>query len=159
MPQSVFCDHFKNPLDNFSRLLYYQTSTEDAAMFFQIDFGDTLPIYDQVVRQIKFAVAGGVLKENELIPSVRELARELTINPNTVARAYHRLQDDGILTSVRGTGLAVAAGAASRCRDERVELIRLRLEQVLAEAKQSRIDPLKLRELVEEQLVKAVPAH
>ena len=45
-------------------------------MFFQIDFGDTLPIYDQVVRQIKFAVAGGVLKEGELVPSVRELARE-----------------------------------------------------------------------------------
>jgi GntR family transcriptional regulator len=122
-------------------------------MFFQIDFGDTLPIYDQVVRQIKFAVAGGVLKENELVPSVRELARELTINPNTVARAYHRLQDDGILTSVRGTGLAVAVGAADRCRDERVELIRLRLEQVFAEARQSRIDPRKLRELVEEQLV------
>ena len=66
-------------------------------MFFQIDFGDTLPIYDQVVRQIKFAVAGGVLKEGELVPSVRELARELTINPNTVARAYRRLQDDGVL--------------------------------------------------------------
>jgi GntR family transcriptional regulator len=126
-------------------------------MFFQIDFGDTLPIYDQVVRQIKFAVAGGVLKENELVPSVRELARELTINPNTVARAYHRLQDDGILTSVRGTGLAVATGAANRCRDERVELIRLRLGQVFAEAKQSRIDPQKLRELVEEQLVEPVP--
>jgi GntR family transcriptional regulator len=126
-------------------------------MFFQIEFGDTLPIYDQVVRQIKFAVAGGVLKEGELIPSVRELARELTINPNTVARAYHRLQDDGVLTSVRGTGLAVASGAANRCSAERVELIRIRLEQVLAEAKQSRIDPLKLRELVEEQLAKQLP--
>ena len=95
-------------------------------MFFQIDFGDHLPIYDQVIRQIKFAVAGGVLKEGELIASVRELARELTINPNTVARAYHRLQDDGVLTSVRGTGLAVAAGAGDRCRGDRVELIRTR---------------------------------
>jgi GntR family transcriptional regulator len=127
-------------------------------MFFQIEFSDTLPIYDQVVRQIKFAVAGGVLKEGELIPSVRELARELTINPNTVARAYHRLQDDGVLTSVRGTGLAVARGAASRCGDERVALIRVRLEQVLVEAKQSRIDPAMLRELVEEQLAKQAPS-
>ena len=79
-------------------------------MFFQIDFGNGLAIYDQVVRQVKFAVAGEVLKEGELVPSVRELARELTINPNTVARAYRQLQDDGVLTSVRGTGLAVAAG-------------------------------------------------
>jgi GntR family transcriptional regulator len=121
-------------------------------MFFQIDFGDTLPIYDQVVRQIKFAVAGGVLKEGELVTSVRELARELTINPNTVARAFHRLQDDGILTSVRGTGLAVAAGAAERCRAERIELIQSRLALVFTEAKQSRIDPRKLREMVEQQL-------
>jgi GntR family transcriptional regulator len=121
-------------------------------MFFQIDFGDNLPIYDQVVRQIKFAIAGGILKDSELVPSVRELARELTINPNTVARAYRRLQDEGILTSVRGTGLAVAPAARDRCRQERIELIRSRLEQVFAEARQSRIDPGELRDLVEQQL-------
>jgi GntR family transcriptional regulator len=128
-------------------------------MFFQIEFGDTLPIYDQVIRQIKFAVAGGVLKEGELVPSVRELARELTINPNTVARAYHRLQDDGVLTSIRGTGLAIAAGAANLCSEQRVELIRVRLEQVFAEAKQSRIDPAKFRTLVEQQLEKQIPVN
>lgn len=126
-------------------------------MFFQIDFGDTLPIYDQVVRQIKFAIAGGVLKEGELIPSVRELARELTINPNTVAKAYHRLQDDGVLTSVRGTGLAVAPNAQKRCREDRVELLRSRLEQVFTEAKQSRIESAALRSLVEQQLQR-IPA-
>ena len=121
-------------------------------MFFQIDFNNELAIYDQVARQVKFAVAGELLKEGELIPSVRELARELTINPNTVARAYRQLQDDGVLASVRGTGLAVAEGANRRCREERVELIGARLEQVLAEAKQSGIDPRKLRTLVEKQL-------
>jgi GntR family transcriptional regulator len=121
-------------------------------MFFQIDFANELPIYDQVVRQVKFAVAGDLLKEGQLVPSVRELARELTINPNTVSRAYRQLQDDGVLLSVRGTGLAVAAGAGKRCREQRVELIRTRLEQVFAEASQSRIDPRKLRALVEQQL-------
>ncbi len=121
-------------------------------MFFQIDFGNGLAVYDQVARQVKFAVAGGVLKEGELVPSVRELARELTINPNTVARAYRQLQDDAVLSPVRGTGLAVATGAAQRCRQERIGLIRTRLEQVFAEARQSRIDPQKLRALVEKQL-------
>jgi GntR family transcriptional regulator len=121
-------------------------------MFFQIDFDNRLAIYDQVVRQVKFAVAGELLRGGELVPSVRELARELTINPNTVARAYRRLQDDGVLVSVRGTGLAVAPGAIQRCREERVELIRTRLEQVFAEARQSRLDPRKLRALVEQQL-------
>jgi GntR family transcriptional regulator len=121
-------------------------------MFFRIDFNNRLAIYDQVVRQIKFAVAGAILAEGELVPSVRELARELRINPNTVVRAYHQLQDDGILTPVRGTGLAVTAGAAKQCRSERVELIRVQLQQVLTEAGQSGIDLRKLRTLVEQQL-------
>ncbi len=121
-------------------------------MFFHINFSSDLAIYDQVVRQIKFAIAGGLLKENELVPSVRELARELTINPNTVARAYRQLQEEGVLTPVRGTGLAVAAGAMERCRAERVELIRRRFGQVFDEARRSGLDPRDLQALVEEHL-------
>ncbi len=121
-------------------------------MFFSIDFANGLAIYEQVVRQIKFAVAGGVLKTGELVPSVRELARQLTINPNTVARAYRQLQDDGVLTPVRGTGLAVAEGAVQQCRSERVTMIRDRLQQVLIEAKQSRLDAQQLRNLVQSEL-------
>src|SRR6185312_14443956 len=98
-------------------------------MFFQIDPHNGLAIYEQIVRQIKFAVAGGVLRSGELVPSVRELARELAINPNTIARAYRQLQDDRVLESVRGTGLEVAGGAAERCRNERLKLIRLRIKQ------------------------------
>ena len=121
-------------------------------MFFKIDFSDGLAIYRQVVRQVKFAVAGGTLKAGELVPSVRELARELTINPNTVARAYRQLQADGVLESVRGMGLQVADGAGRQCRSERVELIRQRLRQVLVEARQSRLDGGELRALVEREL-------
>ena len=69
-------------------------------MFFTIDFSNDLALYDQIIRQVKFAVAGEVLKPGEMIPSVRELARELTLNPNTVARAYRQLQTDGILTAL-----------------------------------------------------------
>ncbi len=121
-------------------------------MFFRIDVGNGLPIYDQVVRQVKFAVANGAFREGDLAPSVRELARELTINPNTVARAYRQLQSDGVLAAVRGTGLAVAQGAQDRCRTERLELIRGRLRQVLSEAVRSRLDGGQLRELVDEEL-------
>jgi GntR family transcriptional regulator len=121
-------------------------------MFFRIDFSNGLPIYEQVARQVKFAVAGGVLRAGEMVPSVRELARELAINPNTVARAYRQLQADNVLESVRGTGLQVTAGADERCRSERVKLIRQRVQQVLVEAKQSRLDADKLRALVEGEL-------
>ncbi len=121
-------------------------------MFFKINLSNGLAIYQQVARQVKFAVAGGALKAGELVPSVRELARELAINPNTVARAYRRLQADGVLESVRGMGLQVAAGADKQCRSERVELIRERLQQVLVEAKQSRLEADQLRALVEGEL-------
>jgi GntR family transcriptional regulator len=121
-------------------------------VFFQIDPHNGLAIYEQIVRQVKFAVAAGVLRAGEMIPSVRELARELTINPNTIARAYRQLQDDRVLDVVRGTGLEVTAGAGERCRSERVKLIRARLRQVLGEARQSRLDAQQLRDLVEKEL-------
>jgi GntR family transcriptional regulator len=121
-------------------------------MFLRIDPSDELAIYEQVVRQMKFAVAGAVLKPGDLVPSVRELARELTINPNTVSRAYRQLQADAVLEPVRGTGLAVAAEAPQRCRAERVEMIRARLRQVFAEAKRGRLDAGQLRALVDGEM-------
>src|SRR5260221_5244079 len=108
-------------------------------MFFTVEQSNGLTIYEQIVRQIKFAVASGALKAGELVPSVRELARELAINPNTVARAYRELQTDRVLDSVRGTGLEVVSGATERCRGERIKLIRARLKQVLVEARQSQL--------------------
>ncbi len=98
-------------------------------MFLHINPHNGLAIYDQVVRQVKFAVANGTLRTGELVPSVRELARELAINPNTIARAYRQLQADQVLEPVRGTGLEVASGAAERCRHDRLELIRTRLRR------------------------------
>ena len=123
-------------------------------MFFQVDPANGLAIYEQVVRQVKFAVADELVKPGELVPSVREAARELAINPNTVARAYRELQADRVLEPVRGTGLAVAPGAAKRCRAERVKLIRARLEQVLLEAAQSGLSRAELQSQCEELLAR-----
>ncbi len=121
-------------------------------MFFHIDPRNGLAIYEQIARQIKFAVAGGVLRSGELVPSVRELARELAINPNTIARAYRHLQEDRVLAPVRGTGLEVAGGAAERCRSDRLKLLGAGLRQVLQEARQSGLSPQELRALVENEL-------
>ena len=121
-------------------------------MFLSIDPSDGLAIYDQIVRQVKFAIAAGALARGDLVPSVRELAKELAINPNTVARAYRQLQDDGVLYSVRGTGLEVAEGAVRRCRSQRVDLLRTRLRQVLIEARQSGLPPADLRDLIDREL-------
>ena len=87
-----------------------------------------------------------------MVPSVRELARELAINPNTIARAYRQLQDDGVLVSVRGTGLEVATGAGERCRNERLET-HSRAAAASADRSQAKpARPAALRELVEKEL-------
>jgi DNA-binding transcriptional regulator YhcF (GntR family) len=117
-------------------------------VFFQVDAHNGLAVYDQIARQLKFAVADGALAPGELVPSVRELARELAINPNTVARAYRQLQDDGVLVAVRGTGLSVADSARRQCQIERTKLIRARLRMVLEEAARSGLDPQEIEQLV-----------
>jgi GntR family transcriptional regulator len=122
-------------------------------MLIRIEPSNGLAIYDQVVRQIKFAVADGALREGELAPSVRELARELAVNPNTVARAYQQLQTDEVLETVRGTGLIVRKAAAGRCRKERMDLIQQRLRGALLEARQSGLEVEKIRQLVDKELV------
>lgn len=121
-------------------------------MFIQVDAHNGLAVYDQIVRQVIFAVADGAVRAGELVPSVRELARDLAINPNTVARAYRQLQDDGVLEAVRGTGLAVASTARRRCQTERTKLLSTRLRHVLAEAVQSGLDAKEIDSLVRAEL-------
>ena len=121
-------------------------------MFFQIEPGNGVAIYDQIVRQIKFAVADGAVVAGELVPSVRELARQLAVNPNTISRAYRQLQEDKVLSSVRGTGLQVAVGAAAKCRNARQRIVRSRLDEVLREAAGSGLSQSQVRELIETAL-------
>ncbi|TXT19509.1 MAG: GntR family transcriptional regulator [Planctomycetota bacterium] len=117
-------------------------------MFLHVDPDNGLAIYDQIVRQIKFAVATGALPSGEMAPSVRELARELAVNLNTVSKAYQQLQLEGVLENVRGMGLAVATGAVKQCRAERVRLVQERLREVLWEARQSGIEADELQKLI-----------
>lgn len=118
-------------------------------MIFRIDADDGLAIYDQIVRQIKYAVASGTLAPGAWIPSVRELARQLTVNPNTIQRAYQQLQADGVLEPVRGRGLAVCRTARRGCVAERQALVLERLEQVVAEALRGGVSADELRALFE----------
>ena len=121
-------------------------------MILNIHPNNGLAIYDQIVRQVNFAVASGALRSGELVPSVRQLARELAINPNTVARAYQQLQSQEVIEPVRGQGLQVTATALKRCRQARIQMIRERLRSVMQEAKQSRLEFDQLRDLVGREL-------
>src|SRR3954447_21051490 len=116
-----------------------------------LNTADERPIYGQIADRVKFAVAGGVLRPGDLVPSVRELSKQLVVNPNTVARAYRDLQTEGLLESVRGMGLEVAEGAADRGRAERREKVRQRLRRAIEEARQSQMDPAEIEAILHEE--------
>lgn len=75
---------------------------------FTIDPRSGVPYYRQIIDQIQFAIASGALATGDQLPTVRQLAVDLKINPNTVARAYQELEIKGVLTSQMGTGTFVA---------------------------------------------------
>src|SRR3954454_12782736 len=120
-------------------------------MFFHLNPSDDRPIYAQIGDQVKFAVAAGVLGPGELVPSVRELSKQLVVNPNTVARAYRELQGQGVLEPVRGTGLRVAAAAPELCRDDRREFVRRRLREALDEARRSNLAHEEIEAILREE--------
>lgn len=120
-------------------------------MICHIDPQNGIPIYEQIERQVKFAVANGSLLVGERVPSVRELATQTAVNVNTVARAYRELQQQGVLQSVRGTGLIVSTDAPEICRASRLSMIRERLRSVLQEAFQNQITVEEIRGLIDEQ--------
>jgi GntR family transcriptional regulator len=117
----------------------------------ELNSGDDRPIYGQIADRVKFAVAGGVLRPGDLVPSVREMSKQLVVNPNTVARAYRDLQTEGLLESVRGMGMQVADGAVERCRSARREMVRQRLRQAIEEARQSKMDPAEIEAILREE--------
>jgi GntR family transcriptional regulator len=124
-----------------------------------LDPADGRPIYGQIADRVKFAVAAGVLRPGDLVPSVRELSKQLVVNPNTVARAYRDLQAEGLLDPVRGTGLQVTEGAAERCREARREHVRGRLREALEEARRSAMDPREIERILREEWDGANGAH
>jgi GntR family transcriptional regulator len=121
-------------------------------MFFSIDPQNGVAIYEQIVRQVKFAIAEGTLGPGQLLPSVRQLSQQLAINPNTIARAYLQLQADEVVESLRGRGMAVSVGAPPRCRTLRRTLIAERLRSVLAEALHGGLKAAEIREIVRTEL-------
>ena len=97
------------------------------ALQFQITVGSATPIYRQIVDLVRHGVADGSLKTGEQLPSVRGLAEQLVINPNTVAKAYADLVHDGVIESQQGRGYFVADRRQVYSDDER----RRRLDQAL----------------------------
>ncbi len=96
-------------------------------MRIDVDGRSAIPIYQQVRDQIRRHVAAGSLGPGAALPSVRELAARLIVNPNTVARAYRELEQEGLLETRRGDGTYISSAASALASAERLRLVRERL--------------------------------
>ena len=103
-------------------------------MAFHIDTSSRLPIYQQLAQQIREAIARGELRPDAGLPSVRQLSRELVVNPNTVARAYTELEREGLLVSRPGRGIYVAQPRNDLTRSARDRRLTEQLDRWLTEA-------------------------
>lgn len=91
---------------------------------FELNYRDTRPIYEQIMESIRKLIISGSLQAKEKLPSVRELAAKLAINPNTIARAYRQLEADGYVYTISGMGTYVS---------ENVDVEEQRTEELLQE--------------------------
>jgi len=128
-------------------------------LFISIDPSSGLPIYLQIAQQIKTAVAMGRLQPEEPLPSVRQLAVELAVNPNTVARAYLDLEIEGVIYKRQGAGTFVSGQGVRVSKGERRRVLNELLEKALVEGVNLGLSERELRETFEQLLGKILHAR
>ena len=108
-----------------------------------------VPIYEQIMDQIKAAVISGELTEDTMIPSVRGLAKELKISALTVKKAYDHLEEEGFTVTVHGKGTFVAAANQERMKEEQQKEVEKDLEQAIAKGRRCGLTEQEIRNLFE----------
>ena len=112
-----------------------------AAFFLQVSPTSGIPIYRQLLDQIRSQIASGRLPPDSFLPSVRQLAQQLQVNPMTVSKAYSLLERDGLVDLVRGQGMRVCPPTPSSNGKARKQVLLPLLEQVAATARQLSVEP------------------
>jgi GntR family transcriptional regulator len=122
-------------------------------MLAHVNFKSGVPVYLQIVQQVKDAAASGSLRPGEALPSVRALAEELRINRNTAARAYTELEAEGVIETRQGAGCFLKAGGTSQLRKSvRSDRLAGELDAVIVAAHHLQIGDDDLRSLLDERL-------
>ncbi len=121
-------------------------------MLFSVDMTSSTPIYAQIVGQVKHAIASGLLQAGDALPSLREVAAQLRVNPLTVAKAYRELEANGIVVFERGRGTFVSAQATMQSAPYRREELLQIVERMLVESYYLGASGDEVREAVEDRL-------
>ena len=108
---------------------------------------DPTPTYQQILLRIQYGIASGLFVPHDQLPSVRQFAADMVVNPNTIAKAYHDLERDGFSYSRKGVGVFVAEEAPELCRRLRQKAVAERIGEALNEAVRSGLDPAEIRAL------------
>lgn len=120
---------------------------------------DGVPIYLQIVQQVKYLVAAGRLAAGEQLPPVRKLAEQLLVNPNTVARAYRELETAGVLVTRRGSGVFASDAGSPLARREQKKILAARIDLLLSEARQMGIEFSDVLELLRDRQARLESHH
>ena len=115
-------------------------------MQIRIDNASDRPVYQQIIDQVKRDIALGRILKNEKLPTVRQLAGQIAINPNTIAKAYRQLEQQGIIVTKAGAGAFVANLDSNLSRSVRKKVISEELERVAVDAYHMQIDSQTLLE-------------
>ena len=124
----------------------------NAALRFTVHPSSGLPIYRQVMDQVCALIAGGRLASGELLPSVRQLAAELQVNMMTISKAYARLEAEGVIERVRGTGMRVRPITARGSVADRRRELRPLVEQAVIRARQLQLGDEQIVDVVQSVL-------
>ncbi len=123
-------------------------------MQIRIDNASDRPVYQQIIDQVKRDIALGRIIKNEKLPTVRQLAGQIAINPNTIAKAYRQLEQQGIIVTKAGTGAFVANLDSNLSRSVRKKVISEELERIAVDAFHMQIDSQTLLEWFNNAVIK-----
>jgi GntR family transcriptional regulator len=127
-------------------------------MLFRIDTANSIPVYAQIVEQVKRAIAIGTLRPGDGLPSLRETALKLRINPLTVSKAYKQLETEGLIETRHGLGSVVSLTVDGPAGDYRREVLERSVDGLLADAAQLGVTSDEVRVLLEER-IRAMEGH
>ncbi len=123
-------------------------------MFLQIDIFLPVPVYQQIITQVKYAIARGALKPGDQLPTVREVAAAIRVNRNTVSRAYSDLEREGIIVGRPGQGSFVSDSAPALPAKEARSLLGSAFDEVLAKAYHFRMSRKDIEDIFKDRLSK-----
>ena len=121
-------------------------------MMFKINFKSGMPVYLQVVDQVRAAAASGALQPGEALPSIRPLAEELRVNRNTIAKAYAELESLGVIESLPGKGCFLKANQSPLRKEVRRKLLIEEIDQAIVKAHHFQVSRDELLSLIQDRL-------